>query len=103
MKLTARLRHVVFVSDWPVPEDLPGWQREGRRFLNAVIASYNKWVRHGLVHGNFVVKEGRAINADIEFGLQTWADVDGGENWAETLREIRAHLVATCPDCDLPL
>ncbi len=93
----------VFVADWPVPFHLPDWQKEGRGRLNKVIASYNKWVRHGLIHGEFSVVEGRAVNADIEFGLQTWADVDGGGPWAEALREIRIHLVATRPGCDLSL
>ena len=93
----------VFVADWPVHFNLPDWHKEGRGRLNTVISSYNKWVRHGLIHGEFSVVEGRAVNVDIEFGLQTWANVDGGENWAEALREIRAHLVRTCPDCDLSL
>lgn len=73
-----------FVEEWDEDATEIVWQKKGRRRLNEIIQKYNAWQRAG-----FPDKDQELLEAEIEFGLQTFATKDGGEAWADELRKMR--------------
>jgi hypothetical protein len=73
-------------KEWP--ENTPiDWWNQGRRQLNQIIRLVNQWSLAGCPRD--ATPE---LLRHIDLGLQTFAGEDGGNGWAETLREMREYL-----------
>lgn len=71
-----------FLKEWP--EDSPiGWWNAGRKQLNIVIRAYNQWQL-----GGFDADGATKLRAQIIYGMQTFADRDGGGGWMEELEKM---------------
>lgn len=75
-----------YFSEWSELTEVPWWNA-GRKQLNAVIRLVNDWVLD-----DCPVEDAPRLLKVIDKGLQTFAATDGGDGWADELREMRTHI-----------
>lgn len=75
-----------YFREWTEITPIPWWTA-GRKQLNEVIRQVNAWTLEGCPKD----AAPRLVRV-IDMGLQTFAGADGGNGWAEVLREMRDYV-----------
>ena len=77
-----------FEEAWPANTGI-GWWDESRTKLNTIIDAYNQWQLDGFDEG-----ASERVRAKIIFGIQTFAEEDGGSNYRELLEKMLTFVEA---------
>lgn len=81
-----------YFDEWDEGTNIPWW-REGRKKLNVVIGRVNEWTLRGRSKA-----KADTVLRHIDMGLQTFSTRDGGSEWAEALKEMRAYVTGSEKD-----
>ncbi len=76
-----------FEAEWDENTESEWWNT-GRKQLNQIIRKYNRWQINGCDQN-----ERSRLSRLIEYGLQTFAARDGGQNWAVVLRRMQEFVM----------
>jgi len=76
-----------FVDYWDEDTNI-SWQKESRKRLNEAITLYNDWQ----IEHDFDPEKSVKVLAKIEYGKQTYGNIDGGSGYLEELEKMESFV-----------